>query len=101
MTNVPRMSAGYFTDTQHSLTSTRFLTKADFLSLNNLRIGYTLPEDTASRAGLSNVSFFVSGDNLMMLSARKGLNPTTLISSSNSGIYMPMTTFSLGTKVQF
>jgi len=101
MTNVPRMSAGYFTDTQHSLTSTRFLTKADFLSLNNLRIGYTLPENTASRANLSKVSFFVSGDNLMMLSARKGLNPTTLISSSNSGIYMPMTTFSLGTKVQF
>ncbi|MGC6525851.1 MAG: SusC/RagA family TonB-linked outer membrane protein [Flavobacteriaceae bacterium] len=101
ITNVPRMSAGYFTDTQHSLTSTRFLTKADFLSLNNLRIGYTLPENTASRANLSKVSFFVSGDNLMMLSARKGLNPTTLISSSNSGIYMPMTTFSLGTKVQF
>ena len=101
MTNVPRMSAGYFTDTQHSLTSTRFLTKADFLSLNNLRIGYTLPDDTASRANLSKVSFFVSGDNLMMLSARKGLNPTTMIGTSNSGIYMPMTTFSLGTKVQF
>jgi len=101
ITNIPRMTAGYNTDTQHNAVSSRFLTKADFLSLNNLRVGYNLPEDTANRAGLSNVSFFVSGDNLMMLSARKGLNPTTLISSSNSGIYMPMTTFSLGTKVQF
>jgi hypothetical protein len=36
-----------------------------------------------------------------MLSARKGLNPQTLISSSGSGIYMPMTTFSIGTKIQF
>jgi len=101
MTNVPRMTAGYNTDTQHNATSTRFLTKADFLSLNNLRIGYTLPNSAAENAGLKSLSFYVSGDNLMMLSARSGLNPTNFIASSNSGMYMPMTTFSLGTKIQF
>ena len=101
ITNVPRTSAGYNTDTQHNSFSSRFLTKADYLSLNNVRIGYNLPKKTISKANLTDVSFYVSGDNLMMLSARKGLNPTTLISSSNSGIYMPMTTFSIGTKVQF
>ena len=101
MTNVPRMTAGYNTDTQHNATSTRFLTKADFLSLNNLRIGYTLPDSAAENAGLKSLSFYVSGDNLMMLSARSGLNPTNFIASSNSGMYMPMTTFSLGTKIQF
>ena len=101
ITNVPRLSAGYNTDVQHNSTSTRFLTKADYLSLNNVRLGYTLPSDAVSKAKLENVSFYVSGDNLMMLSARKGLNPQTLISSSNSGIYMPMTTFSIGTKIQF
>lgn len=101
VTNVPRMTAGYNTDTQHNASSTRFLTKANFLSLNNLRIGYNLPEAAAEKAGLTNLSFFVSGDNLMMLSSRNGLNPTNFIASSNSGIYMPMTTFSLGTKIQF
>jgi len=101
MTNVPRMTAGYNTDTQHNATSTRFLTKADFLSLNNLRVGYTLPDSAAENAGLKSLSFYVSGDNLMMLSARSGLNPTNFIASSNSGMYMPMTTFSLGTKIQF
>ena len=101
ITNVPRMTAGYNTDIQFNSTSTRFLTKADYLSLNNVRLGYNLPKSTISKANLSDVSFYISGDNLMMLSARKGLNPTTLISSSNSGIYMPMTTFSIGTKVQF
>jgi len=101
ITNVPRLSAGYATDVQHNSYSTRFLTKADYLSLNNVRLGYTLPRDAVSKAKLENVSFFVSGDNLMMLSARKGLNPQTLISSSGSGIYMPMTTFSIGTKIQF
>tara|TARA_B100000886_G_scaffold340113_1_gene307982 strand:+ start:1621 stop:4839 length:3219 start_codon:yes stop_codon:yes gene_type:complete len=101
ITNVPRMTAGYNTDTQHNATSTRFLTKADFLSLNNLRIGWNLPQDAAEKAGLKSLNFYVSGDNLMMLSARSGLNPTNFIASSNSGMYMPMTTFSLGTKVQF
>ena len=101
ITNVPRLSAGYATDVQHNSYSTRFLTKADYLSLNNVRLGYTLPRGAVSKAKLENVSFFVSGDNLMMLSARKGLNPQTLISSSGSGIYMPMTTFSIGTKIQF
>ena len=101
ITNVPRLSAGYSTDVQHNSYSTRFLTKADYLSLNNVRLGYALPKDAVSKAKLENVSFYVSGDNLMMLSARKGLNPQTLISSSNSGIYMPMTTFSIGTKIQF
>ena len=101
ITNVPRLSAGYATDVQHNSYSTRFLTKADYLSLNNVRLGYALPRDAVSKAKLENVSFYVSGDNLMMLSARKGLNPQTLISSSGSGIYMPMTTFSIGTKIQF
>ena len=101
ITNVPRLSAGYATDVQHNSYSTRFLTKADYLSLNNVRLGYTLPRGAVSKAKLENVSFYVSGDNLMMLSARKGLNPQTLISSSGSGIYMPMTTFSIGTKIQF
>ena len=31
----------------------------------------------------------------------QSLNPQTLISSSGSGIYMPMTTVSIGTKIQF
>jgi TonB-linked SusC/RagA family outer membrane protein len=101
ITNVPRFSAGYSTDVQHNSYSTRFLTKADYLSLNNVRISYSLPEDSISKAKLENMSFFISGDNLMMLSARQGLNPQTLISSSGSGIYMPMTTFSIGTKIQF
>ena len=101
VTNVPRLSSGVSTDVNFNSGSTRFLTKADFLSLNNLRIGYTIPQQFLSKLNISRLNMYVSGDNLMMLSARKGLNPTTLISSSNSGIYMPMTTFSFGTKVEF
>lgn len=101
ITNVPRTSAGYAADTQFNATSTRFLTKADYLSLNTVKLGYTVPSRFMDSMSVSKLNIYVSGDNLMMLSAREGLNPTTLISSSNSGIYMPMTTFSFGAKVEF
>jgi len=101
ITNVPRQSAGFNTDVQFNSTSSRFLTKADYLSLNNIRLGYNLPTDAVEALRLTKFNIYVSGDNLMMISARDGLNPTTLIGSGNSGIYMPMTTFSLGAKIEF
>lgn len=101
VTNVPRLSSGFASDVNYNSTSTRFLAKADFLSLNNLRIGYSMPEQFISKLKISKLSLYASGDNLMMFSSRNGLNPTTLIGTSNSGIYMPMTTFSFGTKIEF
>ena len=101
VTDVPRLSSGVASDVNFNATSTRFLTKADFLSLNNVRIGYNIPESFLSKLHLSKFNLYVSGDNLLMFSARNGLNPSTLINSSNSGIYMPMTTFSFGTKIEF
>lgn len=101
VTNVPRLSAAFGTDSNFSSRSTRFLAKADYLSLNNVKIGYTVPKRFTDNMAISNLNIYATGDNLMMLSARDGLNPSTLISSSNSGIYMPMTTISLGAKIIF
>jgi TonB-linked SusC/RagA family outer membrane protein len=101
VTDVPRLTTGVSTDVQFNSTSSRFLTKADYLSLNNVRLGYNVPNSFLTKLHLSKFSLYVSGDNLMMFSRRDGLNPQTMISSSNSGIYMPMTTFSFGTKIEF
>lgn len=102
ITNVPRLSAAFSSnDTQVHAASTRFLVKSDYLSLNNVRLGFNVPERFTSKLKLTKFNLYVSGDNLMVLSARKGFNPTTFSSVSNSGIYMPMTTFSFGTKIEF
>ncbi|TDP58375.1 SusC/RagA family TonB-linked outer membrane protein [Flavobacterium dankookense] len=101
VTDVPRTSASFDTDVQFSAESTRFLIKSDYLSLNNIRLGYTIPKDFLSKMMLSNVNLFVSGDNLFVLSARNGFNPTTIISTTNTGIYTPMTTLSFGAKIEF
>ncbi|MEP5254728.1 MAG: SusC/RagA family TonB-linked outer membrane protein [Winogradskyella arenosi] len=101
ITNIPRLSAGYATDVNYSAYSSRFLTKADYLSLNNIKLSYSLPSDAVEAMKLRRFNIFVTGDNVMMLSARNGLNPTTFIGTSNSGIYMPRTAFSVGAKIEF
>ncbi len=100
ITNVPRLSDGI--DQTASSPSTRFLTKTDYLALNNALIGYTMPRDFLAGTGIDDVNIWVSGDNLFIKTARDGFNPTTS-ESGNSGrrLYAPMTTFTLGARVKF
>ncbi|MCO6358657.1 SusC/RagA family TonB-linked outer membrane protein [Roseivirga pacifica] len=100
VTDVPRLSDNY--DTNVNSTSTRFLTKKNYLGLNNIRIGYTLPTNWVSRAGMKSANVSLSADNLMILSARQGFNPSTSESGSSSTYnYAPLTTFTLGLRVKF
>lgn len=41
-----------------------FTTKADFLRLRNVTLGYTLPAKITKKAGMSKVRFYVSGQNI-------------------------------------
>ncbi|WP_188652737.1 SusC/RagA family TonB-linked outer membrane protein [Yeosuana aromativorans] len=100
ITNVPRISDGM--DQTASSTSTRFLTKTDYLALNNAMIGYTFPEKFLTNTGINLINVWVSGDNLLMKTARNGFNPTTSESgSSGRRLYAPLTTFTLGVRVKF
>ncbi|WP_163517251.1 SusC/RagA family TonB-linked outer membrane protein [Gelidibacter japonicus] len=82
-------------------TSSRFITKTDYLALNNLLVGYTLPSKYTERIGVSGLNIYASGDNLFFKGERKGYNPTTS-ESGNSGraLYAPLTTFTLGVRVK-
>lgn len=100
ITNVPRLSDNAIVN--GTSTSTRFLTKTDFLALNNILVGYTLPSKFLDKTGLDLVNIYVSGDNLWLTSAREGFNPRTS-ESGNTGrrLYAPLSTFTLGVKLKF
>ena len=100
ITNVPRLSSGY--DTNVRSASTRFITSSDFLSLNNVRVGYTVPTSFSNRYGISSLSIFATGDNLFLLSARDGFNPSTdEAGTSDWYTYSPLTTYTVGLRVKF
>ncbi len=97
-TDVPRLNAG---DRYTAYSSTRFLTGASYLSLNNLTIGYTLPKTWVNKIGLGNVRIFAVGDNLGLLTKRKGLDPRQGFVSSIPYTYTQLRTISGGINVSF
>ena len=86
-----------------------YLISSDYLSINNITLGYTLPERLASTIKLSGVRIYVAGDNLAVKSARKGMDPRysmglgSLTSGSglNSGSYSAMRTITAGVTLTF
>lgn len=100
ITNVPRLSDAI--DQNSTSTSTRFLTSTDYLALNNVSIGYNVPEKFLNNTGVNSLNIWFSGDNLFVTTARTGFNPSTR-ENGNSGrrMYAPMSTFTMGVKVKF
>ncbi|MBO5619519.1 MAG: SusC/RagA family TonB-linked outer membrane protein [Paludibacteraceae bacterium] len=97
---IPRLSNG--TDTYANMTSTRFLTSLSFLSLNNIRIGYTFPKKWMEKIKFKSLNIYVSADNLAIASARKGYNPmASFTGTSDSYQYTPLSTIMGGIKFQF
>ena len=68
----------YAGDTFVNLTdqaSTRWIESGNFLKMQNLVIGYTLPKTLLNRAGIQNLRFFVQGQDLLMVTKYKGIDP--------------------------
>jgi TonB-linked SusC/RagA family outer membrane protein len=55
--------------------STRFVEDGDFISLDNLTLGYSFPKEFLSQIKVDNIRIFVQGQNLFMLTKYKGLDP--------------------------
>ena len=97
-TDVPRMSAS---DKYANSTSTRFMVSSDYLAINNITVGYTLPKHIVNKMGLSKVRVYFSGDNLGMLTARKGLDPRQGFTSASTATYTAIRTLSGGISLSF
>ncbi len=105
-TDVPRLDG----DTQVGQTNVdRYVVSSNFLSLNNVTLGYTLPAKLVSKIKLSSVRFYVTGENLAVLSARQGIDPRFTIGlggyTSGSGVnqsyYSARRTITGGVTVMF
>lgn len=102
ITDTPRLTNNRAGDVNYSSLSSRFLTKTDYLSINNVRLGYDFPKQLIQNTGLSSLNVFVSGDNLWLFSKRKGFNPMVSETGSTSTYaYSPLSTFTLGLRVNF
>ena len=110
-TNVPLLLAGlydqidankvYYADWTGDR-STRFLTSNTGLQLSSVRIAYNFPKKMLEKIQIKSMSVWIMGDNLMVLSARRGYNPFTYMTGGNSSSqYAPLSTIVGGLKFSF
>ena len=104
--DIPRLDG----DTSVGQTAvSNYLISSNYLSVNNITLGYTFPESVTSYLKISGLRIYVAGDNLAVKSARKGVDPRysmglgSLTSGSglNSGSYSAMRTITGGITLTF
>ena len=99
-TVVPRLSATY--DTNVTSLSSRFLTKRDYLGLNNVRLAYTFPKKLTEKISVLKATVWLSGDNLYLTTSRHGYFPVGHEAGESArSQYIPLTTFMGGINIQF
>lgn len=78
------------------------LVSSNYLSLNNITLGYTLPAKWTTKLGIESVRVYGAADNVALWAKRKGLDPRmTLTATGDYGTYSVVRTISGGIKVVF
>lgn len=100
-TDVPMFAAGEPALNYANATgSTRFLTSRSFLNLSNLRLSYDLPKSLLGKLKIDRAQVYVSGDNLFILSARKGfISMSSATGGTSTHRYMPGSTITAGLQI--
>ena len=92
----------YYKDLYTAGYSDRFLTKASFLNLQNINLGYTFSQNWVKKLSLESLRIYVSCENVYYWSKRKGFDPRQAFSGSISDtLYSPLRVISGGITLRF
>lgn len=98
VTDVPRLQNNL---ARLNAASSRYLIGSDFLSLRNVTLTYTLPASIVRRIDLKDAKIFATGDNLGMLTKRKGMDPQQSFAGTADFTYAPSRVISVGLNLTF
>ena len=97
--DIPRWQYG---DLNVSSQSTRFLTNASYLNIENINFGYTIPRNLTRKFQVEGIRLYFAAENVYYISKRKGFDPRQSYSGApNATTYSPMRTLSGGLTVTF
>lgn len=94
VTDIPRMDAGRTAD--FDAASDRWLIDGSYLNIRSVTLSYLLPSKIAQKLYLDNAQVYVSGENFMMLSRRKGMNVQQNFSGTTGNVYSAAKSLVLG-----
>lgn len=99
ITDVPRMEIG---NSDLATASDRFLLSTSFLALKSAGLNYNFPKHIAQTLDLSNIRLYISGENLFLLSKRKGFTPQqSFDGSQEAATYSPARLVTIGLNISF
>lgn len=99
-TDVPRLTTeanGSYGNYQ----SDRFIISSNYLSLNNISLGYTIPMKAVRRIGFQRIRVYAQADNVALWSRRNGVDPRRSFTSSSNSEYSVLRTISGGISLEF
>lgn len=97
-TNVPRLNSN---DQYTTYMSDRWLVSSNYLSLQNVTLGYSLPSKWVKKMKMEKFRIYAVADNVALVSARKGLDPRQGYASSEAAYYAPIRSISGGLSITF
>ncbi|MCK3686264.1 TonB-dependent receptor [Maribellus sp. YY47] len=99
VTEFPRLQ---YSESNLYATSDFFLISSNYLNIRNVTLSYDFPKSLMDNWGLGQLSVFLTGENLYMFTARKGMNPIYNFSGTQDELaYVPSRSFILGFSLQF
>ena len=97
--DIPRYQFG---DQNVVSASDRFLTNASYLNFQNAQIGYSLPRKLTSKVKIDRIRIYVTADNIIYWSKRKGFDPRySFTGATNDAVCSPVRTVSGGINITF
>ena len=81
--------------------SSRWLVSGSYLTLKNINLSYDLPSKWMEAMKLQGINIGFSMDNVFIVAARKGLNPTYSFSGGQGAYYVPARTYTFQLAVKF
>jgi hypothetical protein len=83
VTNIPRLVYADNTSNGSAFPISENAQKGDFMKLRNLTLAYNLPASLVSKAGITSLRFYLSGQNLAIITKYQGPDPE--VSSNGNG----------------
>ncbi len=96
--SIPRIDLGGSTNIAYTKDN---LISASYFAFKNVTIGYSLPEKWMKAININSIRITLTGDNLYIFTARKGLDPQYNFSGSTGYTYSPERIISLGLDINF
>jgi hypothetical protein len=98
---VPRMDGNSTNRTNFSATSDRWLTDASYLNIKSVVLSYHIPQTIMKKIEMSDCRLYMSGENLYLFSARKGMAVQQSFDGVTSNNYIPTRIVTVGLNLTF